>query len=101
MEMSMSRSILFLFGIAGVIAAAGAACSPVGTTGTTSGGGSNATSAGGSMSSGMGGVPAVGSTSSGEDITVAVGTGGTNPGECNTKDDEDGDKDGWSKADGD
>ena len=97
----MSRSILFLFGIAGVIAATGAACSANSTTGSTSGGGSNTTSAGGSMSSGMGGVPAAGSTSTGEDITVAAGTGGASPGECNTKDDEDGDKDGWSKADGD
>lgn len=97
----MSRSALFLIGIAGVIAATtGAACKPGG--GSTSGGGAEpTTSAGGSSSTGKGGAVAQGSTSTGEDITVAAGTGGWSAGDCNTKMDEDGDKDGWSVADGD
>jgi hypothetical protein len=89
-----------LFGIAGVIAATGAGCKPGG--GSTSGGGAETTtSAGGSSSTGKGGAVAQGSTSTGEDITVAVGSGGNSAGDCNTKMDEDGDKDGWSIADGD
>ena len=97
----MSRSALFLFGIAGVIAATGAACSTNPATASTSGGGSNTTSSGSSMASGQGGVPAAVSSTSGEDITVAVGTGGAGAGDCNSTMDEDKDKDGWSKAEGD
>jgi hypothetical protein len=97
----MSRSALFLFGFAGVIAAAGAACKATPVTGSSEGGGAPTTSVGGSSGTGKGGA-AQGSTVTGnEDITVAAGTGGANAGECDTKDDEDGDKDGWSKADGD
>lgn len=93
----MSRSALFLFGIAGVIAATGAACSANTTPGGTSGGGSVTTSGGGSTGKGGSGP----STSTGEDITVSVGVGGSSPGDCNTKKDEDGDMDGWSVDDGD
>lgn len=96
----MSRSALFLFGIAGVIAATGAACKAGPATGSTSGGGSDTTSVGGSSSTGKGGA-AQGSTSTGEDITVAVGSGGAGTGDCATKADEDGDMDGWSVTDGD
>src|SRR5690348_12561204 len=100
MEINMSRSALILFGIAGVIAATGAACSANPVTGSTSGGGNvNTSSAGGSTSSGKGGADT--SASTGEDITIAVGTGGNNTGNCDSKMDEDKDQDGWSKADGD
>lgn len=96
----MSRSALFLFGIAGVIAATGAACSANSPTGSTSGGGNlNTSSAGGSTSSGKGGADT--SASTGEDITITVGAGGSTPGNCDSMMDEDKDQDGWSKADGD
>lgn len=96
----MSRSVLFLFGIAGVIVATGAACSATAPANTNSGGGTNTTS-GGSMSTGKGGF-GQGSTSTGEDITVSVGPGGgSSPGDCNSTVDQDKDLDGWTKADGD
>ena len=96
----MSRSALFLFGIAGVIAATGAACSANSTSASTSGGGNATTSAnGGSTSTGKGGADA--SSSTGEDITIGVGTGGNIPGNCDSKADEDKDQDGWTKDDGD
>ena len=101
MEIIMSRSALFLFGIAGVIAATGAACKATPVTGSTSGGGMEPTSSvGGSASTGKGGAAQV-SAGTSEDITVAVGSGGQSSGDCNTKMDEDGDMDGWSVADGD
>ena len=96
----MSRSALFLFGIAGVVAATGAACSANSTSASTSGGGNATTSAnGGSTSTGKGGADA--SSSTGEDITIGVGTGGNIPGNCDSKADEDKDQDGWTKDDGD
>ncbi len=98
----MSRSALFLFGIAGVIAATGVACSANPTTGSTSEGGSPSTTStnSGSTASGKGGADA--SSSTGEDITIGVGTGGQPPiGDCDSKADEDKDLDGWSKNDGD
>lgn len=97
----MSRSALFLFGIAGVIAATGAACSANPATASTSGGGSNPTSSGASMGTGKGGAGPSTSVTTGDDITVAVGSGGAGTGDCNSKMDEDQDKDGWSKLDGD
>ena len=97
----MSRSALFLFGIAGVIAATGAACSANPATASTSGGGSNPTSSGASMGTGKGGAGPSTSVTTGNDITVAVGSGGAGTGDCTSKDDEDQDKDGWSKLDGD
>jgi hypothetical protein len=96
----MSRSALFLFGIAGVIAATGAACSANPTSGTMTGGGNQATTTSSvTTATGMGGANT--SSSTGEDITIGVGTGGAPPGDCDSKDDEDKDQDGWSKADGD
>jgi hypothetical protein len=95
----MSRSALFLFGFAGVIAATGAACSANSPTGSSSGGGTNTTS-GGTMSTGKGGA-GPSSASTGEDITVSAGPGGGGTGDCDSKVDEDKDLDGWSKADGD
>ena len=97
----MTRSALILFGIAGVIAATGAACSAnPATTGSTTGGGSPNTT-GSSMGTGKGG-SGPNSTSTGEDITVSVGPGGgSSQGDCNSGPTEDKDLDGWSKDDGD
>src|SRR5690349_11705 len=97
----MSRSTLFLFGVAGVIAAIGA-CSANNTTGTTGSGGDTASCGTNNGSTGKG-VSSTHSSGAGgtPDISVTVGSGGGTENGCSSKPDEDFDMDGWSTNDGD
>jgi hypothetical protein len=97
----MSRSALILIGLAGIVGiAAQASCSPAGGSGTPGAGGATSTAGTGTMSTGKGG--SVQASTTGDDITVSVGTGqGGDSSGCDAKADEDKDMDGWSITDGD
>jgi hypothetical protein len=93
----MSRSFLFLIGLASSTAAAVAACS--------AGGGSSGLGSGGAdpTSTGKGGAASVSSSSGGDTIAVGTGVGGSGGGvaDCDANPDEDKDMDGFTKNDGD
>jgi hypothetical protein len=94
----MSRSTLFLMGIAGVIAAAIAACSASGDPTEFGVGGADAAG-----TSGKGGASSVNASASGDEIATVSGAGGsTGAGsDCDSGPTEDRDKDGFTVADGD
>jgi hypothetical protein len=88
----MSRSILFLIGIAGSIAAAVAACSAGG--GIVGGGGAEPTG-----STGKSGVSSTGSSSGTDTIAVGSASSGSGASACDSRPDEDKDHDGFAAKD--